>query len=1250
MEEFMKTVLASTITICVAAFSAATATEEHSAAVPVWSADSDRGGWGRGPNSAIEQDAEGVVLKSFDDHRYGSVSRDLGEIDLDRFPYFVVEVDKAGGEFACKLVDRINSDKQVIFPHAPGDRLCITHLPLHTGWSGKTPLGILVYCHGRNKSLRITRIEFVSEPTKDMLERYDQTNNLLLNSSFELDTPDQPPIQLWHRLGGYLRTDTPWSVAVGDAVHGGKLVRTTTPGKLVLQREIHSRGSGVYTFSVYLKAAKAGHRAKLSITTYRQGKPFRTDTEEREVTVGTSWTRYQQKIDVPGIRNRGLLGAVDLAVESLEEGEISADALQFEAGDKPSLYGEHRSLLSYSRATGLRRPLYPPVRQPLSAGQARPSKTGTIELAPLDESTAPRDRWPMVGTVTLSQGESYDAATWRLADLSGRALPLQTCVLARWKGDGSIKAAEVISQGNTSATCRLRFNVEGEPSPTPQQDQNNGKSQDSLAEPAFEVTGLDGTKFKATLADHRHEEQGPLRTCLREEGVHRSADGRELLSYVCRKYVYRGSALRRIEYTWINTNASPTVAVRSIVCRIPLDAPADRVVLFGSDGKSHEIDSGQSGSILQCNQSKKYFYEVTSGDQVRRIEGKAAGRVRVEMGERAFELLVEDLWQNHPLEIAVDPDGMTVYFWPLKLKGAEVTRGMAKTFVLDLWCGRTDEAADGFAGPVRLVPPPSVHCTSGVFGGQILPRDKSPFPLFEQAVNSRQCLGRLSPEVIETTDSFGQFNFGDTMGDGGWANLETQRGHAAWLHYLRTGDPAMFEVAQAAARHYRDIDIDQISGSTITHNPSHTLGGKSTSHAWIQGMLDHYLVTGERRSMEVALLHSEYLKEQPLENLVAGGRTVTRILDNLADLYMLSGDDELVTKYHTIVAAQRENLAQDDAPFPGVFQSYRDGRWTYPSNFVPWYGLYSQAKMRLATGDAAWEEALSQEIGYAMAKRPFAHARGEYFRDNDLTDDQRIVRCLGEGMIGDRGSMLYGPLGYAWRWTSDRRYLDLGMGATYIAIVSGEYRDPLYALAAVFLEQARQAGFGAEDERRAYQEAQEIMKGAARASLSNPGFEEGRKDWKAWSVKSSSSTHWGPIRDGCLAVDVTRKKEGRQSLRMIVTRQNPPQGFGVPLDSEVFLLSGGKSYVLEGWLRTSGDVSGSVRLGLRPLGLGADPAGYGARISPPESDGWQRWHLEAGVKIDSLARLTLNLNRASAKSEGEAWWDGIVVRTTPMDE
>jgi len=501
----------------------------------------------------------------------------------------------------------------------------------------------------------------------------------------------------------------------------------------------------------------------------------------------------------------------------------------------------------------------------------------------------------------------------------------------------------------------------------------------------------------------------------------------------------------------------------------------------------------------------------------------------------------------------------------------------------------------------------------------------------------------MSPEIMLATDSFGQFNFGDCMGDGGWANLETQRGHSAWLHYLRTGDPRLFQIAQAAARHYRDIDIDQFSGATYTHNPSHTLGGKSTSHAWIQSMLDHYLTTGERRSMEVAQLHAHHLKTLPMGKLVRGGRTVTRILDNMADLYMLTGDDELLARYHEIVKAQRENLAKGKAAFPGMFQSERYGKWSYPANFVPWYGLYSQVKMRLATGDPAWEKALEEEIGYAMHPRVFKASRPEFFEGNDLTDDQRIVRCLAEGAIGDRGCMLFPALAYAYRWTQDERYLRMGMTTTYIAIISREFRDPLYALAGVFLDQAQAAGLGPADEKIAYQEAMDIMKRAARPKLSNPGFEEGAKDWKAWSVKATTSSFWVPVREKALVPDRKVRKEGRQSLRIVIRRKCPPWGSGVPLDSEFFVFDAGRPVTFTGWMRKTDKLTAGAYLSLRPLSPDAEPQSFRATFTDPDADGWQRWTIEAKADVDCLARLRLNIGRRNAKDEGDAWWDGIQV-------
>lgn len=562
---------------------------------------------------------------------------------------------------------------------------------------------------------------------------------------------------------------------------------------------------------------------------------------------------------------------------------------------------------------------------------------------------------------------------------------------------------------------------------------------------------------------------------------------------MARRHTFPGSRLTRLEYTWVNTNASPSVVVGSIAYRRPVQ-DARGATLFGPDGRKHESDLARPVWLLQCNEKGKYHYLVGSGEGApQRFEGKAEGRVRVDLGADVLELLVEDWWQNHPMEIAVARDALTVYFWSPRVKAVELTQGMAKKNFVNVWSGPKAEAPTRMNGPTVLVGPPRLHCRSGVFGGVILPSAESPFPIYEKFVNSPACLARMHPDAMLATDSFGQFNFGDCMGDGGWANLETQRGHSEWLHYFRTADPRLFAVAQAAARHYRDIDIDQLCGATYVHNPRHTLGSRDTSHAWIQ---------------------------------------------------------------------------------------------------------------------CSWPE---------------------YFQDNDLRDDQRIVRCMAEGAIGDRGCMIFPPLGYAYRWTGDRRYLELGMATTYMAIISREFRDPLYVLAAVFLEQARAAGMGTEDEKRYYQQAVDIMKRAARPSLSNPGFEDGRKDWKGWSYKATTSSAWVPVREKCIQPDATVKKEGKQSLHVLMRRNMPPQGFGVPMDSEGFVLHKGR-YVIEGWVRLQGQARASVSLQLRPLSPEVEPSCVPGALAESATADWRRWKLEATVEADSLATLALNTSRPSAKA------------------
>ena len=144
------------LAMCLASLCLAAGGASRTVNVPIWLPDhQQQGGWHGNHNSAIERDPGGLILKAGDESYYGSVFRGLGEVDIDQCPFFVVDVDRAEGAFGCKLINGAKRDKQVIFRPTPGDRCFMTHLPSQTGWSGKIPLTIGIYCHGEDKSLRV---------------------------------------------------------------------------------------------------------------------------------------------------------------------------------------------------------------------------------------------------------------------------------------------------------------------------------------------------------------------------------------------------------------------------------------------------------------------------------------------------------------------------------------------------------------------------------------------------------------------------------------------------------------------------------------------------------------------------------------------------------------------------------------------------------------------------------------------------------------------------------------------------------------------------------------------------------------------------------------------------------------------------------------------------------------------------------------------------------------------------------------
>jgi DUF1680 family protein len=99
-----------------------------------------------------------------------------------------------------------------------------------------------------------------------------------------------------------------------------------------------------------------------------------------------------------------------------------------------------------------------------------------------------------------------------------------------------------------------------------------------------------------------------------------------------------------------------------------------------------------------------------------------------------------------------------------------------------------------------------------------------------------------------------------------WANCEYDLAHTAFQQYLRSGNAAYFRRAVQAALHVRDVDtihhstvMPETVGGPHGHWTHHCVAPPNSGHVWSEGIVEHYWLTGDRRSLEVAEKLGDFL-------------------------------------------------------------------------------------------------------------------------------------------------------------------------------------------------------------------------------------------------------------------------------------------------------------------------------------------------------------------------------------------------------
>ncbi|WP_116948945.1 hypothetical protein [Jiangella endophytica] len=219
--------------------------------------------------------------------------------------------------------------------------------------------------------------------------------------------------------------------------------------------------------------------------------------------------------------------------------------------------------------------------------------------------------------------------------------------------------------------------------------------------------------------------------------------------------------------------------------------------------------------------------------------------------------------ENHPGDLAATPSGLTVRFWPADAGPLRLTQGAAKTRLLRLTGGD-----DRRSGPV--LDSPLVPAVVSVLPGY-LPYLPERYPNLESHIREELSGWYQSGQSLGFHD-FGDSVQGITTGPrtGYSANNEHDALLALALHYLRSGERAYYDSAQAYADHLCDVDLIHHSvhphevGGLRAHGRAHvhyvsarTADGPvrtsiDTGHLWTEGLVLFGLLSGESRYVEAA--------------------------------------------------------------------------------------------------------------------------------------------------------------------------------------------------------------------------------------------------------------------------------------------------------------------------------------------------------------------------------------------------------------
>ncbi|MBC7329769.1 hypothetical protein H5T88_05345 [bacterium] len=346
------------------------------------------------------------------------------------------------------------------------------------------------------------------------------------------------------------------------------------------------------------------------------------------------------------------------------------------------------------------------------------------------------------------------------------------------------------------------------------------------------------------------EEIGFLHSVFRIRGQFGTADGWvSSFAYDLRLHIFLES--ERICFSLTITNYSERERDSALISSgnffFSLNGKVSKVI-FGADGDEIGWDFKEKAELLQ---EGAYRFKIDV-DGRKKGEGKRAdGWLRVELGRKILYLWVKYFWQNHPIALVSQNRecGFSIF---KREEPFEWEGGLAKT--LDFCLTISDNGRKQLPNEslVGIVSPSWIAGTKAL--DDLLPRGEETlryFPYWEAIMESsaRRWVRGMATGIRDFGDAY---YGGPYKGKNSYANLEYDVPLNFLVQFLRTGKRWYLDVAEMQVRHQADIDIDHYTGRQWKHSPLHTTTEADLGHVFLRGLLLHYLLRGEKRSLEAA--------------------------------------------------------------------------------------------------------------------------------------------------------------------------------------------------------------------------------------------------------------------------------------------------------------------------------------------------------------------------------------------------------------